>query len=73
MQIIAIYQDAGDDRGSSYGSTAVITPRRGFVQTSTGLGSRDELNAWTAIAGALGITVIEKHVNADGFTMASRF
>ncbi|WP_279400757.1 M15 family metallopeptidase [Rathayibacter sp. VKM Ac-2927] len=73
MNMIVIYQDAGSGRGPSYGSTAVITPRRGFVQTSTGLGNRDELTAWTSIAGALGITIIEKHVDANGFTMAGRF
>lgn len=73
MQMIVVYQDAGSGRTSSYGSTAVITPRRGFVQTSTGLGNRDELNAWTSIAGALGITIIEKHVDANGFVMAGRF
>ncbi|MDY0913661.1 hypothetical protein [Rathayibacter festucae] len=43
------------------------------MQTSTGLENRDELTAWTSIAGALGVTIIEKHVDANGFTMAGRF
>ncbi|KZX20538.1 M23 family metallopeptidase [Rathayibacter tanaceti] len=71
MQMIVVYADAAT--GSEYGSTGVITSRRGFVQTSSKLGSREELDAWTSIANALGYQISERHVDTNGFILASRF
>jgi hypothetical protein len=72
MQLIVVIADQGANDGTIYGSTAVVTAHRGFVQTSSGLGPRDELNAWTAIANALGFQVVEKHVDTNGFQLAAR-
>ena len=59
-------------QGPEYGSTAVIDPINGWTRTSTGLGPRDELQARTAIANALGFPVVEKHVDQNGWLMAQQ-
>ncbi len=76
MEIIVVIADlpaAKKQNPKLYGSTAVITAHRGFVKTSAGLGPRNELNAWTAVAGALGIPATVKHVDANGYLLAQRF
>ena len=72
MQLISVFADNGPNWGGNYGSTAIITSHRGFVQTSTGLGPRSELQAWLAVAGVLGFQIIEKHVDSNGFELAKR-
>jgi GH25 family lysozyme M1 (1,4-beta-N-acetylmuramidase) len=76
MELIVVVADTAAAKKQNpklYGSTAVITAHRGFVKTSSGLGTRKELDAWTAIAGALGIPITVKHVDANGFQLAERF
>jgi hypothetical protein len=64
---------AGQKKNPLAASTAVIYPDGTWHQTSSGFGSRAELNAVTAISHALGFTVVDKHVNHDGWIMAQRF
>ena len=75
IKLITIFADktAAEGNDPLFASTAVITESKGFVPTSTGRGSRLELQAWIAIANELGIPVEEKHVNVQGYQLAQRF
>lgn len=75
MQLLTIYCDqyGPEGPGDEYASTGVILPSGKFERTSTGSGDRAALQGHIAIATDLGMTVIEHHVNNDGYKMSAVF
>lgn len=71
--MIRIIYDLGRGRSRAFGSTAIYNETLGWVQTSTGTGPRDELDAYTASAGSLGFKISTVRVNRDGWLLSQRW
>ncbi len=71
MQLfIGIVTNGLANTDAEFGSTFVIDPIAGFVQTSKGLGSRADLDGYRALAGLQGWKIVEKVTDKNALVMS---